>query len=60
MKRACTAALNARHDAFEVLPQLDTKRICVSTSEGHVAVVEVLREPGVGNAKLVLGYTVFG
>jgi len=58
-KRACTAALNARHDAFEVLPQLDTKRICVSTSEGHIAVVQVVREPGVGNAKLVLAYTVF-
>ena len=58
-KGACTAALNARHDAFEVLPQLDTRRICVSTSEGHVAVVQVLREPGVGSAKLVLGYTVF-
>jgi len=58
-KRKCTAALSSRHDAFEVLPQLDTSTICVSTSEGNVAFVRVLRSPGVGNAKLVLGYTVW-
>ncbi len=58
-KRSCTAALSARHDAFEVLPQLDTTSICVSTTEGHVAVVHVVRLPGVGNAQLVLDYTVW-
>lgn len=58
-KRACKAALNARQDSFEVLPELDTKWICVSTTEGHVAVVRVVREPGVGSAKLVLAYTVW-
>lgn len=55
----CRAALSSRRDTFEVLPQLDTRTICVSTSEGDVAVVRVLRTPGVGNAKLVLGYTVW-
>jgi hypothetical protein len=59
MKRACVRALSGRRDAFEVLSELDTKRICVSTTEGHVAVVRVLRTPGVGNARLVLGYTVW-
>jgi hypothetical protein len=43
-----------------VLSELDTKWICVSTTEGHVALVRVIRTPGVGNAKLVLGYTLWG
>lgn len=58
-KRACTTALSARHDAFEILPQLDTRWVCVSTSEGHVAVVRIVTLPGVGSAELVLGYTVW-
>jgi hypothetical protein len=58
-KRNCRAALSSRHDTFVVLPQLDTSTICVSTSEGNVAFVRVLHSPGVGNAKLVLGYTVW-
>jgi hypothetical protein len=59
-KKACTAALRARNDPFEVLPQLDTKVVCVSTAEGNVAFVRVISEPGVGSAKLVLAYTVWG
>ena len=55
-RQACVRALSGRRDAFEVLSELDTKWICVSTTEGHVALVRVIRTPGVGNAKLVLGY----
>lgn len=58
-KPACTAALSSRHDATEILPDLTTKDICVSTAEGHVAFVNVLAVPGVGNAKLALAYTVW-
>ena len=58
-KGACTTALGARHDAFESLPRLDTKLICVSTNEGHVAVVRIVSLPGVGSAQLVLESTVW-
>jgi hypothetical protein len=58
-KRSCAAALSTRHDAFEVVPELGTNWICVSTSEGNVAVVRILSSPGVGRAKLVLDYTVW-
>jgi hypothetical protein len=58
-KRACESALAARHDSVEVLHQLDTESICVSTAEGHVAAVRVLRIPDVGNAELVLQYIVW-
>jgi hypothetical protein len=58
-KSACTHALTARHDAFEALPQLDTKWICVSTTEGHVAVVHIVGVPGVGSAQLVIDYIVW-
>jgi len=58
-KRACVRVLSGRRDAFEVLAELDTKMICVSTTERNVALVRVIRTPGVGNAKLVLGYTVW-
>jgi hypothetical protein len=58
-KRVCRAALTHRHDAFEILPTLDTKWICVSTTEGHIAAVTVIRTPGVGNPELDLGYTVW-
>jgi hypothetical protein len=58
-KRSCTTALRARHDTSEIISELDTNRICVSTTEGHVAVVRIISVPGVGSAKLVLGYTVW-
>jgi hypothetical protein len=58
-KRACTRALLHRHDPWEVIPELSTRSVCVSTSEGHVAVVNILRLPGVGSAQLSLGYTVW-
>ena len=58
-KQSCTSALGARHDTSEIVSQLDTNRICVSTTEGHVAVVRIISAPGVGSAKLVLRYTVW-
>jgi hypothetical protein len=58
-KQACATALSARHDTAEIVPELDTNWICISTTEGHVAVLRIIRAPGVGSAKLTLGYTVW-
>ena len=58
-KSACRNALNTRHDAFEALPNLGTRVICVSTDEGHIAVVQVIRMPGVGSNTLTLAYRVW-
>jgi hypothetical protein len=58
-KRSCTTALRARHDTSEIVSELDTNRVRVSTTEGHVAVARIISAPGVGSAKLVLGYTVW-
>jgi hypothetical protein len=58
-KMACAAALASRHDGTEILSDLTTDRVCVSTAEGHVAFVDVLAAPGVGDAKLTLAYTVW-
>jgi len=37
----------------------DLAIIIVSTNEGHVAAVEILALPGVGNSELRLAYTVW-
>jgi len=58
-KRICRTALTHRHDPFEILPTLDTKWICVSTTEGHIAAVTIIRTPGVGTPELILSYTVW-
>ena len=58
-KSACVAALNGRHDKQELVSDIERKWTCVSTTEGNVAVVRVISAPGVGPAKLVLGYTVW-
>ena len=58
-KSACVAALNGRHDTQELVSEIERKWTCVSTTEGNVAVVRVISAPGVGSAKLVLGYTVW-
>jgi hypothetical protein len=58
-RAACVAALRGRRDTSEVLSDVDRKWICVSTTEGDVAFVRVVSEPGVGSAKLVLAYKVW-
>ena len=58
-KRGCANALSARRDPFEILPQLDTRSICVSTSEGHVAAVTVITAPGAESSQLRLAYSVW-
>jgi hypothetical protein len=58
-KQSCANALSSRHDVTEIVPDLTTEWVCVSTAEGHVAFVDVLGAPGVGNAKLALEYTVW-
>jgi hypothetical protein len=58
-KRVCTTALSARHDTFEILPQLGARPVCVSTTEGNVAAVTIVSLPGVASAQLVIGYTVW-
>ncbi len=58
-KRSCVSALTARSDSFELVSRVETKWICVSTTEKNVAAVRILSSPGPGNAKLVLGYTVW-
>jgi hypothetical protein len=37
-KRSCTTALSTRHDPSEIVSQVDTSWVCVSTAEGNVAV----------------------
>lgn len=56
-KATCRHALSGRHHAFEAIPDLSAPWVCVSTSEGHIAFVEILRAPGVGSAELKLRYT---
>lgn len=58
-KADCVAALNGRKDTLELVSQIESKWTCVSTTEGNVAVLRVIGAPGVGSAKLVLGYTVW-
>jgi hypothetical protein len=58
-KAGCVSALTQRHDQFEELPDLGTGWVCVSTSEGDVAAVEIVALPGVGNPELRLAYTVW-
>src|SRR3954453_14419209 len=58
-KTACTAALSSRHDGTEIIPNLTSDTVCVSTAEGHVGFVKVVAAPGVGNANLTLDYTVW-
>jgi hypothetical protein len=58
-KARCVSALTHRRDPFEELPDLGTRWVCVSTNEGHVAAVEILALPGVGNSELRLAYTVW-
>jgi hypothetical protein len=58
-KRACESVLSQRQAAFESIPELLAPWVCVSTSEGHVANVKIVRTPGVGSAQLLLKYTVW-
>jgi hypothetical protein len=58
-KRGCERVLSDRRDPSEVIPNLSTRWVCVSTSEGHVAFVKIVRLPGVGSAQLTLDYVVW-
>jgi len=58
-KPICERALSGRQDLSEVIPQLSAPWICVSTSEGHIAYVKIVRSPGVGNSELDLNYAVW-
>jgi hypothetical protein len=55
----CVSALHGRRDTTEIVSAIERKWLCVSTAEANVAVVRVVSAPGVGSAKLVLGYTVW-
>jgi hypothetical protein len=55
----CTRVLTARHDSFVLVSQAAEHGLCVSTVEGHVAGVRIVKAPGVGNADLVLKFTVW-
>lgn len=58
-KPTCRRALSGRKDTFEAIPTLSAPWICVSTAEGHVAYIEIVRTPGVGSAELDLKYAVW-
>ena len=58
-KSDCVVALNGRHGTQQLVSEIERKWTCVSTTEGSFAVVRVISAPGVGSAKLVLGYTVW-
>jgi hypothetical protein len=58
-KVACTTALSSRHDGVEIVPNLSTDTVCVSTAEGHVGFVRIVQAPGVGHTKLTLDYTIW-
>ena len=55
----CRRALSGRHDPFEQVSDLSAPWVCVSTTEGHIAVVEIVGTPDVGSAQLDLKYTVW-
>jgi hypothetical protein len=58
-KPTCRRALSGQRDTAEAIPDLSAPWICVSTTEGHVASVEILQAPGVGSADLELKYSVW-
>jgi hypothetical protein len=58
-KAGCTRALRTRHDTFELVSRASEQGLCVSTVEGNVAGVRIVKRPGVGNANLVLAFTVW-
>lgn len=58
-KARCTAALSSRHDTSEIVSHVERSWVCVSTVEGKVAGVRIIKAPGVGSAKLVLAYVIF-
>jgi hypothetical protein len=58
-KPTCRRALSGRRDTAEAIPDLSAPWICVSTTEGHIAAVEILRAPGVGSVELELKYSVW-
>ena len=52
-------ALTTRRDALVPVSRAAHQGLCVSTAEGHVAGVPIVKAPGVGNADLVLTFTVW-
>jgi hypothetical protein len=55
----CRRVLSGRQDSSERILELSAPWICVSTTEGHVGYMEIVRTPGVGSAELDLKYTVW-
>ena len=59
-KDECVTALTARQDKVARLDEIDPGSwLCLQTYEGHVAVLEIVEGAGVGNPRIVLGYTVW-
>ena len=58
-KARCTAALSSRHNTSEIVSKVERSWICVSTIEGKVAGVRIIKAPSVGSAKLVLAYVIW-
>jgi len=58
-KARCTAALSSRHDTSEIVSQVEKSWVCVSTVEGKVAGLRIIKAPGIGSAKLVLAYVIW-
>jgi hypothetical protein len=58
-KARCAAALSRRRDTSEIVSQVERSWVCVSTVEGKVAGVRIIKAPGVGSAKLVLAYVIW-
>jgi hypothetical protein len=56
-KPACVAALRRRGDSFEVVSQVETKWTCVSTTDGNVGVMRILKV--VASVEVVLDYVVW-
>jgi hypothetical protein len=58
-KSICSRALSGHRDTSEAIPNLSAPWVCVSTSEGHVGYVKIVRTPGVGSSELDLKYAIW-
>jgi hypothetical protein len=56
-KPACIAALHRRGDSSEVVSRIETKWTCVSTTDGNVGVMRILKV--VASVEVVLDYVVW-
>jgi hypothetical protein len=59
-KSACVSALTKRQDSREDVEQLHIgSQLCVETHDAYVAVITIVRLPGVGSGEVVFDYTVW-